>query len=123
MIQSKDAKVIRNEIVKKLYNCGEPLVYVKNANYGNKGQLLLYHDFDFNEKTIDLAKSLPVLKNIRQIWGRDVCLETKLPVEGNGYTFARSIIRCTEKVFAYKSFDENGKVIKEDGVDINDFIK
>ncbi len=124
VIKSKDAKVVRDEIVKGLYNCGEPLVYVKNANYENKGQLLLYHDFDFNEQTIDLKKSLPVLRNIRQIWGRDVCLQTKLPVEqGNGHTFARSIIRCTEKVFVYKSFDESGEVIKEQEVDIDEFTK
>jgi len=124
VIISKDARVIKGEIMAGLHNCGEPLVYVKNANYTNKGCLLLHHDFEFNRKQLDLAKSLPVLRNLRKVWGKDVALETYLPVDvkpGEEPQYAPSVIMCTEKVYVFSSYDDKGKVIVQKEVEIDGY--
>ncbi|RME55398.1 SpoVR family protein [Candidatus Woesearchaeota archaeon] len=116
IVKSKDVEPVRQALVNSIYNGGEPLVYVKDGNFNNKGELLLYHDFDFTGKMLDIEKTLKVMRNIRSIWGRDVSIETKLPIQDKdgdiaGYADAR--LMCTEKSYVFYIFDEDGDVVEE----------
>ncbi len=114
IIESKDFKKIKTQLIESVYNGGEPVISVKDANYNNKGILLLHHDYDINHKTIKLDRSLPVLRNIRQVWGRDVALETKVSFEDSGGKYlANTVIICTGESYYYRFMDETGDLMAE----------
>jgi stage V sporulation protein R len=55
---------------------GQPFVYVVDANYRNRGELYLAHQY--NGLEVDAAKAREVLRNLRTIWGRPVHLQFRL---------------------------------------------
>ncbi|GEM_PF-416033 len=74
-IASREFQVVKNELVGQLHRMGKPAIAVIDGNFGNKGELLLQHDFDFELKK-DYA--LETLKNMLSLWGNTVHLNTKL---------------------------------------------
>lgn len=76
VIESKNFTDIKQKLLSNLTNFGNPEIYVLNANYENRSELLLEHkhygvdlDFSFAQET---------LKNIRHIWSRPVHIITKV---------------------------------------------
>jgi stage V sporulation protein R len=65
---SRDFKQVKQALLYRITNMGQPFIYVVDANYLNRGELYLAHQW--NGLDIDLAKAGEVLRNIRQIWGR-----------------------------------------------------
>jgi stage V sporulation protein R len=55
---------------------GQPFIYAVDANYRNRGELYLSHQF--NGLELDIAKAREVLRNLRIIWGRPVHLQMRL---------------------------------------------
>ena len=53
---------------------GQPFVYAVDANYLNRGELYLSHQYSGLE--VEIAKAKEVLINLRRIWGRPVHLQT-----------------------------------------------
>lgn len=58
----------------RLTNGGYPIVELVDANYGNRGELLLEHAYEGVE--LDLKKTQAVLENLYRLWGRPVHLKT-----------------------------------------------
>lgn len=58
----------------RLTNLGYPVVQLLEANYGNRGELLLEHLYEGVE--LDLKKAQAVLENLHRLWGRPVHLKT-----------------------------------------------
>jgi stage V sporulation protein R len=58
----------------RLTNLGYPVVELLDANYGNRGELLLEHLYEGME--LDLKKTQAVLENLHRLWGRPVHLKT-----------------------------------------------
>jgi stage V sporulation protein R len=58
-----------------LVNFGQPVIYVEDSNYQNRGELYLKHNHDRVDLKVDYA--LDVLKNLTHIWTRPVHIETK----------------------------------------------
>lgn len=73
-IATRDFKAVKEKLLWGLTNHGRPFIYVADGNYGNRGELLLWHRFEGTELKLDEAKD--VLKNVQAIWGRPVHLET-----------------------------------------------
>lgn len=67
-IVSRDAHRVRQALLYRITNMGQPFVYVVDANYRNRGELYLAHQFSGLE--IDASKATEVLKNLRYLWGR-----------------------------------------------------
>lgn len=65
---------IKNQLLEQLSNCGRPRICVESGNYGNRGELLLKHDWSGTSLRMDYARR--VLENLEKIWGRPVHLET-----------------------------------------------
>lgn len=67
-------KKIKDQFMSVLVNAGQPVIQVEDANYDNKGELLLGHVFDGKE--LDYAQAQDVLANIYKIWSRPVHIQT-----------------------------------------------
>lgn len=75
-IVTRDFDRIKQTLLYRLTNMGQPFVYVVDGNYLNRGELYLGHKF--NGLEVDVAKAKEVLGNIRTIWGRPVHLQLRL---------------------------------------------
>jgi stage V sporulation protein R len=73
-IDSREWKKIKNKILFQLTNFGEPVIAVEDANYDNRGELLLHHRHEGTDLRLDHAQA--TLEALRRIWRRPVCLQT-----------------------------------------------
>jgi stage V sporulation protein R len=71
-IVSRDFKRVKMTLLHHITNAGQPFVYVVDANYLNRGELVLAHQFAGIE--MEAAKAVEVLSALRLIWGRPVHL-------------------------------------------------
>jgi stage V sporulation protein R len=74
VIESREFEKIKQRLLFSLTNFGKPWIYVVDGNYGNRGELLLYHHFNGIELRQDWAAE--TLVNIENIWNRPVHLQT-----------------------------------------------
>ncbi|HHN77264.1 MAG TPA: SpoVR family protein [Phycisphaerales bacterium] len=75
-IVSRDFNVVKQTLLYRLTNMGQPFVYVVDGNYLNRGELYLAHEF--NGLEVDAAKAVEVLRGLRMIWGRPVHLQARV---------------------------------------------
>lgn len=67
---------IKQQLLQQLTNFGHPMISVVDANFANRGELLLEHQFEGVEIQIDRARE--TLKNLYRVWKRPVNLKTIL---------------------------------------------
>jgi stage V sporulation protein R len=67
---------IKQQLLQQLTNFGHPLIAVEDANFSNRGELLLDHQFEGVEIQLDRARE--TLKNLYRIWKRPVNIRTIL---------------------------------------------
>jgi stage V sporulation protein R len=65
---------IKRQLLFNLTNFGQPIIYVEESNYENRGELLLYHKHEGLDLKVDYAKA--TLENIFKIWKRPVNIRT-----------------------------------------------
>jgi stage V sporulation protein R len=75
-IVSRDFNRIKQTLLYRISNMGQPFMYVVDGNYRNRGELFLAHQFSGLE--VDAAKATQVLKNLRLLWGRPVHLQARV---------------------------------------------
>ncbi len=75
-IVSRDWKQVKHSLLFQITNMGQPFIHVLDANYQNRGELYLGHQW--NGLDLELSKAGEVLKALRAIWGRPVHLATRL---------------------------------------------
>lgn len=73
-ITERDFQKVKQKLLFSLTNFGQPLIYVTNANYLNRGELYLTHQHEGVDLKLDEAQD--TLSNLYQIWSRPVHLET-----------------------------------------------
>lgn len=78
-IVSRDFARIKQVLLARITNMGQPFVHVADGNYLNRGELYLAHQFTGLE--IDAAKAGAVLSALRTIWGRPVHLQMRVNEE------------------------------------------
>jgi stage V sporulation protein R len=74
VIDSRDFEAIKRQLLFSLTNFGQPRIIVTDANYGNRGALLLDHQHEGVDLKLDWAKD--TLENIHTVWTRPVHLAT-----------------------------------------------
>lgn len=74
VVQDTDWRRVRDSLVDSMTNFGSPVIMVEDGNYNRHNELYLKHAYDGKE--LDSDYTLRTLKNIYQIWGRPVHLET-----------------------------------------------
>jgi len=76
VIDSREFANIKQQLLYMLTNAGNPRISVIDGNYHNRGELLLYHEFDGME--LDKGYAVRTLGNLVQAWKRPVNLVTVL---------------------------------------------
>lgn len=89
-VKSREFLEIKSQMLRQLTNFGQPAIYVEDANYKNRGELLLWHKHDGQDLKADYARE--TLKNVVILWKRPCHIRTE--IEGkpmlwshNGETF------------------------------------
>lgn len=72
-ITSREFAKVKKTLLHHLTNRGEPIVYVADGNYLNRGELYLAHAYDGLE--MDGQRAERVLRHVRVLWGRPVHLQ------------------------------------------------
>ena len=76
VIDSREFKAIKKQMLSSLASRGNPRVYVVDANHGNRGELRLLHQHDGLDVKVEWADR--VLGNMAMLWNRAVVLQTQL---------------------------------------------
>jgi len=76
IIADRDFHAVKEKLLFMLTNFGQPAIELVDANYLNRGELLLVHRFEGVPLKLDAA--LETLENLQAIWKRPVNLETVL---------------------------------------------
>jgi len=75
-ISDREFAAIKQALLHQLTNHGQPVIRVEDANFDNRGELLLVHDYQGIE--LDLAYARDTLRNLQKVWRRPVNLRTVL---------------------------------------------
>jgi stage V sporulation protein R len=73
-IASREFQEIKEKLLFRLTNFGQPFIYVEDGNYNNRGELYLRHRHEGVDLKMDYARD--TMRNIFRIWSRPVHLET-----------------------------------------------
>ena len=74
-IVDRDYRKVKKSLLDALTNFGNPIIEVVDANYGNRGELYLHHDWAGVDLQFDY--SMMTLRYLNELWGRPVHLETR----------------------------------------------
>ena len=74
-VQSRETGKIKDMLLRQLTNFGQPMIYVENANYKNRSELLLWHKHDGMDLKADYAER--TLSNLTRLWSRPVHIRTE----------------------------------------------
>jgi len=73
-VDTRDFKAIKAQLLFHMTNFGQPTIRVNDANFENRGELLLIHSWEGIDLQPDYLNE--TLKNVGKIWGRPVNLVT-----------------------------------------------
>ncbi len=93
-IESRQFEQVKQQLLFNLTNAGRPVIFVKDGNYKNRGELFLEHRFSGVELKLSYADD--TLANLYKLWKRPVHVETVL-----------------DDCSAIISFDESGPSIEK----------
>jgi stage V sporulation protein R len=85
VIRSKEFEKVREQLIKQLVNSGRPSIHIQDANYQNRGEMLLKHNFESDSLREDYAQG--VMQNLFSIWGKPIHLETQVKTRNVRFTF------------------------------------
>jgi stage V sporulation protein R len=75
-IESREFRAVKEKLLAQLTNFGNPVICVEDANFENRGELLLRHDHRGVDLRADYARE--TLQALVRVWRRPVCLATLL---------------------------------------------
>lgn len=78
-VDTRDFPLIKKKLLFQLTNFGQPIINVVDANFNNRGELLLVHMFEGVEMQPDYMQE--TMKNLFAIWSRPVNVATVLDNE------------------------------------------
>lgn len=84
-VDTKNFKAIKAQLLFQMANFGQPIIKIEDANFENRGELLLHHmheGMDLQPKYMD-----ETLKNLNKIWKRPVNLITVMQNEPQMFRF------------------------------------
>jgi len=73
-IETREFKAVKEKLLFQLTNAGNPFIYVEDANFENRGELLLEHDHQGMDLRADYARE--VMKSLVRVWKRPVNVTT-----------------------------------------------
>jgi stage V sporulation protein R len=73
-IETREFKAVKEKLLFQLTNAGNPFIYIEDANFENRGELLLRHDHQGMDLRQDYARE--VMRSLVRIWKRPVNVST-----------------------------------------------
>jgi stage V sporulation protein R len=73
-VESRTFDAVKKKLLFQLTNAGNPLIYVENNNFENRGELLLWHDHQGVDLRQDYARA--VLESLQRMWRRPVQIQS-----------------------------------------------
>jgi stage V sporulation protein R len=73
-IETREFQQVKQKLLSALTNFGQPFIYVVDANYLNRGELLLGHRHEGMDLKLDYARD--TLRNLERVWRRPVSILT-----------------------------------------------
>lgn len=73
-IASREFQEVKEKLLFRLTNFGQPFIFVEDANYNNRGELYLRHRHEGVDLKMDYARD--TMRNLHKIWTRPIQLET-----------------------------------------------
>jgi len=104
-VDTRDFKAIKAQLLFQMTNFGQPIIKIENANFENRGELLLRHvheGLDLQPNYMDAT-----MQNLYKIWKRPVNLLTIMDNEVQ-------LFRFDGKEFSKHNLQESGKSEKSD---------
>ena len=74
-IVDRDWRKVKAQLLFSLTNFGNPIIKVEDANYENRGELLMSHQHEGTD--LDFEKGVETLKHVQLMWNRPVHIYTK----------------------------------------------
>lgn len=84
-VDTRDFKAIKAQLLFHMTNFGQPIIRIEDANFENRGELLLTHLHEGIDMQPDFMSE--TLKNVQAVWSRPVNLVTVMDGEGHLYRF------------------------------------
>ncbi len=75
-IKTREFLEVKAGLLSQLTNFGQPAIYVEDANYKNRGELMLWHKHDGQDLKADYGRA--TLGNLAKLWSRPVHIRTSL---------------------------------------------
>jgi stage V sporulation protein R len=79
-IESREFKKVKDRLLFRLTNHGQPFIYVVDGNFENRGEILLRHQHEGVDLKLDHTRD--TLANVSRVWKRPASLITKLDGKG-----------------------------------------
>lgn len=79
-IMDREFRKVKQKLLSSLTNFGQPMIEVVDANYDNRGELMLVHKHEGVDLKMDYARD--TLQNVAHVWRRPVNLYTR--TDGRG---------------------------------------
>jgi stage V sporulation protein R len=73
-LDTREFKAVKDKLLAQLTNFGNPFVAVEDANFDNRGELLLTHEHQGVDLDVDKARR--TLENLTRVWRRPCALRT-----------------------------------------------
>jgi stage V sporulation protein R len=73
-IKTREFQEVKAALLTQLTNFGQPSIYVEDANYRNRGELLLWHKHEGQDLKLDFGRD--TLANLAKLWSRPVHIRT-----------------------------------------------
>ncbi len=99
-IEGREFAKIKARILQQLTNFGQPFIYVVDANYLNRSELLLGHRHEGVDLQMDYARD--TLRNLERIWRRPVSLLTILDEKPKRIRYDGSEISVADEREAFR---------------------
>ncbi len=74
-VADRNPRLVKEALLRRITNAGQPRIRVEDANYRNRGELLLEHEHDGQDLQLDHARE--TLRNVFKVWRRPVHLKTQ----------------------------------------------
>jgi stage V sporulation protein R len=73
-IETREFRAVKEKLLFQLTNAGNPFIFVEDANFENRGELLLRHDHQGMDLRADYSRE--VMRSLVRVWKRPVNLTT-----------------------------------------------
>jgi stage V sporulation protein R len=99
-IETREFEKVKAKLLAQLTNFGQPFIYVVDANYLNRGELLLGHRHEGVDLKLDYARD--TLRNLERVWRRPCSILTVIDDKPKRIRFDGSEVTISEEAEAFR---------------------